>query len=83
VHEDFNLYAVGSKSHTTLMDARTVQCIKKVPSKYTGYGIRSVNFFSSLITIGTGRYEIKIKYFFKEKIDMEVYIVYGNNRFRI
>lgn len=55
VHEDYNLYAVGSKSHTSLMDARTVQCVRKVASKYSGYGIRSTSFYSSILSIGTGQ----------------------------
>ncbi|CAG7832721.1 unnamed protein product, partial [Allacma fusca] len=55
VHEDYGLYAVGSKSHTTLMDCRTIQCVKKIPSKYSGFGIRSANFYSTLLSIGTGQ----------------------------
>lgn len=55
VHEDYGLYAVGSKSHTSLMDARTVQCVRKILSKYSGYGIRSTNFYSTLLSIGTGQ----------------------------
>ncbi|OXA61881.1 hypothetical protein Fcan01_03088 [Folsomia candida] len=55
VHEDYGLYAVGSKSHTSLMDARTIQCVKKILSKYSGFGIRSTNFYSSLLSIGTGQ----------------------------
>lgn len=55
VHEDYGLYAVGSKSHTSLMDARTIQCVRKILSKYSGYGIRSTNFYSSLLSIGTGQ----------------------------
>jgi hypothetical protein len=35
-HEDYGLYAVGSKSHTSLMDARTIQCVKKILSKVKG-----------------------------------------------
>src|SRR5207237_6257958 len=55
VHEDYGLYAIGSRLHTTLMDARTIQCVKKIASKCSGLGIRSTTFFSSLLSMGTGQ----------------------------
>ncbi|KAL7295929.1 DDB1- and CUL4-associated factor 12 [Trichogramma pretiosum] len=53
VHEE-GLYAVGCRSYTLLLDARTLQPIKKVPSRYSGCGIRSASFQGSVLTIGTG-----------------------------
>ncbi|XP_058805101.1 DDB1- and CUL4-associated factor 12 homolog isoform X2 [Phymastichus coffea] len=53
VHDD-GLYAVGCRSYTLLLDARTLQPIKKVPSRYSGCGIRSASFQGSVLTIGTG-----------------------------
>ncbi|XP_001600263.1 DDB1- and CUL4-associated factor 12 [Nasonia vitripennis] len=53
VHDD-GLYAVGCRSYTLLLDARTLQPIKKVPSRYSGCGIRSASFQGSVLTVGTG-----------------------------
>ncbi len=38
--EEANMYAVGSKGSTDLLDARTLQAIKKIPSRNSGCGIR-------------------------------------------
>lgn len=51
---DKNLYAIGSKSHVTFLDSRSYQTIEQIPSKYNESGIRSLNFYSDLLTIGTG-----------------------------
>lgn len=54
---DLNLYAVGSKSHVTLLDTRFLTPIKpsgKILSKNSGSGIRSLSFDNELLTIGTG-----------------------------
>ncbi|XP_034938952.1 DDB1- and CUL4-associated factor 12-like [Chelonus insularis] len=51
---DNSMYAIGCRSHTLLLDARTLQLIKKIPSRYTGCGIRSASFQGSVLTIGTG-----------------------------
>ncbi|CAB0008567.1 unnamed protein product [Nesidiocoris tenuis] len=48
------MYAIGCKSYTLLMDSRTLQPIKKIPSRYSGCGIRSASFQSNILTIGTG-----------------------------
>lgn len=52
--EDSSLYAIGSKSHTTLLDPRTLHYVKKVNARITGCGIRSVSFHGDVLTIGTG-----------------------------
>ncbi|CAD6240953.1 GSCOCG00009024001-RA-CDS [Cotesia congregata] len=52
--QDGGVYAVGCRSYTLLLDARTLQPIKKIPSRYTGCGIRSASFQGSVLTIGTG-----------------------------
>ncbi|KAK3873440.1 hypothetical protein Pcinc_018100 [Petrolisthes cinctipes] len=52
--EDSSLYAVGSKSHTTLLDPRTLHYVRKVNARITGCGIRSVSFHGDILTIGTG-----------------------------
>lgn len=52
--EDAHMYAVGSKANTDLLDARTLQVIKKIPSRNNGCGIRSVSFKGNILTIGTG-----------------------------
>ncbi|XP_078047919.1 DDB1 and CUL4 associated factor 12-like protein isoform X2 [Augochlora pura] len=52
--QDNGVYAVGCRSHTLLLDPRTLQIIKKVPSRYSGCGIRSASFQGSILTIGTG-----------------------------
>lgn len=51
---DRELYAVGSKSHVSLLDAKTLNPINKIPSKYNGCGIRSLSFCNDLLTVGTG-----------------------------
>ncbi|XP_014244647.1 DDB1- and CUL4-associated factor 12 [Cimex lectularius] len=48
------LYAIGCKSYTLLLDSRTLQPVKKIPSRYSGCGIRSASFQSNILTIGTG-----------------------------
>ena len=70
--EEANMYAVGSKGSTDLLDARTLQvtginnysslrcsrnlsqAVKKIPSRNSGCGIRSVSFKGNILTIGTG-----------------------------
>ncbi|CAB4062735.1 DCAF12 [Lepeophtheirus salmonis] len=52
--EDSTMYAVGSKANTDLLDARTLQAIRKISSRHNGYGIRSVSFKGNILTIGTG-----------------------------
>jgi len=54
VDEDSVMYAVGSKANTDLLDARTLQAIKKIPSRNNGCGIRSVSFKGNILTCGTG-----------------------------
>ena len=52
--EEYQMYAVGSKAHTDLLDSRTLQSVRKIPSRYQGCGIRSVSFKGNIITVGTG-----------------------------
>ncbi|CAB3366768.1 Hypothetical predicted protein [Cloeon dipterum] len=52
--QDTGMYAVGCRSYTLLLDPRTLQPIKKVPSRYSGCGIRSASFLGDILTIGTG-----------------------------
>lgn len=52
--EDCQMYAVGSKSHTDLLDSRSLQSVRKIPSRNAGCGIRSVSFKGNILTIGTG-----------------------------
>lgn len=54
VQENGALYAIGCKSYTLLLDSRTLQAVKKIPSRYSGCGIRSASFQSNILTIGTG-----------------------------
>ena len=50
--EECQLYAVGSKAHTDLLDSRTLQPVRKIPSRNSGCGIRSVSFKGNILTIG-------------------------------
>ncbi|XP_055377790.1 DDB1- and CUL4-associated factor 12 homolog [Condylostylus longicornis] len=52
-HQD-GLYAVGCRSYTILLDARTLQAVKKITSRYSGCGIRSTSFEGNILTVGTG-----------------------------
>jgi len=52
--EECQIYAVGSKAHTDLLDSRTLQSVRKIPSRNQGCGIRSVSFKGNILTIGTG-----------------------------
>jgi len=53
VSDDSQLYAVGSKAHTDLLDARTLQAVKKITTRQNCCGIRSVSFRGNILTIGT------------------------------
>ena len=49
--EDAHMYAVGSKANIDLLDARTLQAIKKIPSRYINiylmlFLMRCYNFFT-------------------------------------
>ncbi|XP_054159330.1 DDB1- and CUL4-associated factor 12 homolog isoform X2 [Oppia nitens] len=55
---DRNIYAVGSKSHVSILDTKTLTPINKVLSKSQGSGIRSLSFCNELLTIGTGDGEV-------------------------
>ncbi|XP_037041428.1 DDB1- and CUL4-associated factor 12 isoform X2 [Bradysia coprophila] len=48
------IYAVGCRSYTLLLDPRTLQAVKKIPSRYSGCGIRSASFQGDTLTVGTG-----------------------------
>lgn len=42
------------QAHTDLLDSRTLQPVRKIPSRNAGCGIRSVSFKGNILTIGTG-----------------------------
>ena len=42
------------QAHTDLLDSRTLQPVRKIPSRNSGCGIRSVSFKGNILTIGTG-----------------------------
>ncbi|XP_038078252.1 DDB1- and CUL4-associated factor 12-like [Patiria miniata] len=52
---DNSLYAVGSQSHVTFLDPRTLKSIASICSKERGSGVRSVSFREEIVTIGTGK----------------------------
>lgn len=52
--QESGVYAIGCKSYTLLLDARTLQSVKKITSRYNGCGIRSASFRGHMLTIGTG-----------------------------
>lgn len=52
--DECQMYAVGSKANTDLLDSRTLQAVRKIPSRNSGCGIRSVSFKGNILTIGTG-----------------------------
>ncbi|XP_047003169.1 DDB1- and CUL4-associated factor 12 homolog [Schistocerca americana] len=52
--QDTGMYAVGCRSYTLLLDARTLQAVKKISTRYSGCGIRSASFQDNILTIGTG-----------------------------
>jgi len=52
--EGYQMYAIGSKSHTDLLDSRTLQSVRKISSRNAGCGIRSVSFKGNILTMGTG-----------------------------
>jgi len=52
--EEGQLYAIGSKGHTDLIDSRTFQTVTKIMSGFNDCGIRSVSFKGQILTIGTG-----------------------------
>uniref|UniRef100_A0A1B6DPS3 DDB1- and CUL4-associated factor 12 beta-propeller domain-containing protein n=1 Tax=Clastoptera arizonana TaxID=38151 RepID=A0A1B6DPS3_9HEMI len=54
VRDNGSIYSVGCRSYTLLLDSRTLQAVKKISSRYSGCGIRSVSFQGNTLTIGTG-----------------------------
>ena len=44
----------AAQAHTDLLDSRTLQPVRKIPSRNSGCGIRSVSFKGNILTIGTG-----------------------------
>ncbi|XP_043206811.1 DDB1- and CUL4-associated factor 12-like [Amphibalanus amphitrite] len=52
--DNCKMYAVGSKSHTTILDSKSLKVLKKITAKYHGCGIRSLSFNGDILTIGTG-----------------------------
>uniref|UniRef100_A0A6A7FTU2 DDB1-and CUL4-associated factor 12-like n=2 Tax=Hirondellea gigas TaxID=1518452 RepID=A0A6A7FTU2_9CRUS len=51
--DDASLYAVGSKSHFTLLDPRTLHHVKKVSARINGCSVKSLSFHRDILTIGT------------------------------
>ncbi|XP_023228917.1 DDB1- and CUL4-associated factor 12-like [Centruroides sculpturatus] len=51
---EHKLYAVGSRSHITLLDVQTLEPVQKITAKYQGCGVRSLSFSGDLLTVGTG-----------------------------
>lgn len=54
MQSDHSLYAVGSKSHITLIDSRTLCPIKTIPSHYESCSVRSTCFTGNILSVGTG-----------------------------
>ncbi|KAG1688563.1 DDB1- and CUL4-associated factor 12 [Nymphon striatum] len=54
LHEQRNCYAVGSKSHITMIDADTLVPAFEIIAEQPGCSIRSLSFNDDLLTIGTG-----------------------------
>jgi len=52
--EDYQMYAVGSKNYTDLLDSRSLQSVRKIHSRNKDCSIRSVSFKGNILTIGTG-----------------------------
>ena len=48
------IYLFHLQAHTDLLDSRTLQPVRKIPSRNSGCGIRSVSFKGNILTIGTG-----------------------------
>ena len=53
-NNECQVYAVGSRANTNLLDSRTLQSVRSIASQKLGYGVRSVSFKGNLLTIGTG-----------------------------
>ena len=53
-NEECQIYAVGSRANTDLLDSRTLQSVRSIKSQKMGYGVRSVTFNGNILTIGTG-----------------------------
>ncbi|XP_018019447.1 DDB1- and CUL4-associated factor 12 homolog isoform X2 [Hyalella azteca] len=51
--KDSSLYAVGSKSHFTLLDPRTLHYVKKVSARINGCSVKSLSFHHDILTVGT------------------------------
>ncbi|XP_063245083.1 DDB1- and CUL4-associated factor 12 homolog [Bacillus rossius redtenbacheri] len=52
--QESGVYAIGCRSYTLLLDARTLQAVKKILPRCSGCGIRSASFLGNILTIGTG-----------------------------
>ncbi|XP_078614863.1 DDB1- and CUL4-associated factor 12-like [Branchiostoma floridae x Branchiostoma japonicum] len=48
------LFALGSQSHVSFLDATTMKHVLNVPSKDKGTGVRSISFRGDIVTMGTG-----------------------------
>ncbi|XP_070541875.1 DDB1- and CUL4-associated factor 12-like [Ptychodera flava] len=54
VAKDLSIYAVGSQSHVSFLDSRTLKSVGSIYTKEGGSGVRSVSFNEHITTIGTG-----------------------------
>ncbi|XP_077276713.1 DDB1- and CUL4-associated factor 12 homolog isoform X2 [Temnothorax americanus] len=76
--QDEGVYAIRSKSYTLLLDARTLQPIKKITSSESG--ITSASFQGSVLTIGSGLgmllfYDIKAQKYLESSINSKTVIL--------
>ncbi|XP_016838764.1 DDB1- and CUL4-associated factor 12-like isoform X2 [Nasonia vitripennis] len=68
------LYAVGCRPYTLLMDARTLQPIKKIQLRFGRNGVKSLSFHDWILTIGTGNgtlefYDIKAQKYLESAVN--------------
>lgn len=49
-----NVFAVGSQSHISILDPRTSNIVRTIDSCDEGWGVRSLDFKSNILTTGGG-----------------------------
>ncbi|XP_077988908.1 DDB1- and CUL4-associated factor 12-like [Glandiceps talaboti] len=54
ISNDLSVYAVGSQSHVSFLDSRTLKSVGSIYTKEEGSGVRSLSFNEEIATIGTG-----------------------------
>ncbi|EDO39558.1 predicted protein, partial [Nematostella vectensis] len=85
--EECSLYAVGSQSHVSLLDAKTSKPIHNVMTNDIGAGVRSVSFKDMMVTIGTGHgsvyfYDIRANRFLSKPTQELFYLRSGKGWLR-